>query len=294
MKVLPTSAQQKIARKMLHLQKASPKLLFIGGMAGFVGTTILACKATLKVDETLEETRNKIHQATELKHSEYSEEDRQKDLLYIRIRGAVALGKLYAPAIALGTISICALTKSHNILNKRNAALTAAYASVERAFAEYRKRVEEEYGDKAESHIRYATEEVKVKGDDGKQKTIRKPGAGVNEYSPYARFFDEFNRNYNREPNYNFVFLLNQQNFANDRLISRGHLFLNEVYEMLGMEHTSAGAVVGWVISDGDGDNFVDFGIFDGDKPRARDFVNGFEESILLDFNVVGIIYDKI
>jgi hypothetical protein len=34
--------------------------------------------------------------------------------------------------------------------------------------------------------------------------------------------------------------------------------------------------------------------VFDGKTQSARDFVNGFEGSILLDFNVDGVIYDKI
>lgn len=41
-----------------------------------------------------------------------------------------------------------------------------------------------------------------------------------------------------------------------------------------------------------DNDNFIDFGVFDGDRPRARDFVNGYERSILLDFNVDGASAD--
>jgi hypothetical protein len=64
---------------------------------------------------------------------------------------------------------------------------------------------------------------------------------------------------------------------------------------MLGIDRSKAGSVVGWVITkEGTGDNFIDFGVFDGDNPRARDFVNGREGSILLDFNVDGVIYDKI
>ena len=88
------------------------------------------------------------------------------------------------------------------------------------------------------------------------------------------------------------MYLKAQQNSFNDLLRARGHVFLNEVYDGLGLERSQAGAVVGWVL--GDGDNYVDFGIFDGDKPRARDFVNGLEASILLDFNVDGVIYDLI
>ena len=84
-----------------------------------------------------------------------------------------------------------------------------------------------------------------------------------------------------------------QQTFFNDLLLSRGHLFLNEVYDQIGIDRTKAGQVVGWVVSK-DGDNFVDFGLFDGSTQEKRMFVNGHENSVLLDFNVDGVIYDKI
>lgn len=108
--------------------------------------------------------------------------------------------------------------------------------------------------------------------------------------SPYARFFDEASANWVKDPEINHIFVQCQQNFANNLLIARGHLFLNEVYDMLGIDRSSAGQVVGWVIS-GDGDNFVDFGMFEAHSAR---FVNGYERSILLDFNVDGVVVDKI
>ena len=89
------------------------------------------------------------------------------------------------------------------------------------------------------------------------------------------------------------LFLRTQQNYANDLLKARGHLFLNEVYSMLGIPHTSAGAIVWWTIGAG-GDNYVDFGIFTRDSQVVREFVNGYERSILLDFNVDGVIWDMI
>jgi hypothetical protein len=72
-------------------------------------------------------------------------------------------------------------------------------------------------------------------------------------------------------------------------------VFLNEVYDMVGVPRSKAGAVVGWLLSPNGGtDNFVNFGVFDGRTEVARDFVNGREGAILLDFNVDGVIYDKI
>ncbi|MCA1800666.1 MAG: DUF6353 family protein, partial [Actinobacteria bacterium] len=109
--------------------------------------------------------------------------------------------------------------------------------------------------------------------------------------SIYARYFDEGSTVWSRERDYNRLRIRAIQNYANDMLKARGHLFLNEVYDELGLPRSRAGAVVGWVMSKS-GDNFVDFGIYNQENERARAFVNGQEQSILLDFNVDGVIYD--
>ncbi len=108
----------------------------------------------------------------------------------------------------------------------------------------------------------------------------------------YARFFDETSTQWSKESEYNFTFLRCQQNWFNDLLKMRGYVILNDVYERLGLMPTSAGAVVGWVL-DGEGDSYIDFGIFRDDE-RVHDFVNGRENSVLLDFNVDGLIQPKL
>ena len=113
-------------------------------------------------------------------------------------------------------------------------------------------------------------------------------------YSDYARFFDAASPNWQNDPEYNLMFLRAQQQYANDLLRAKGRLFLNDVYEMLGLEKSKAGQIVGWVYDreNPNGDNFVDFGIYDMSKERVRAFVNGYETNILLDFNVDGNIWD--
>jgi hypothetical protein len=77
-------------------------------------------------------------------------------------------------------------------------------------------------------------------------------------------------------------------------LQSRGYLFLNEVLDALDINITQAGQQVGW-IRNGDGDNYVDFGIFDDEmKPEHYDFFTGRENAVWLDFNVDGLILNKI
>ncbi len=301
-KIVPNPISRRFSRQLLVVSKHSPTLLFAGGVVGVVATTVMACRATLKLEDVLEETNQNFEKAKMLlasKNANYSHGDYQKDTALLYVRGAVSVGKLYTPAILVGAVSIGALAGSHNILSKRNASLTVAYAAIEKGFAQYRARVTEELGADKDREFRYGSEnhtivvDNKKKGE-GFQKTKVVKRVGGDDPSVYARFFDEYSTYWSREPEYNHVFINCQQNYANDMLHSRGHIFLNEVYDMLGIERSKAGAVVGWVISRDDGDNDIDFGVFQGVNQVARDFVNGREGSILLDFNVDGVIYDKI
>lgn len=283
MRFVPDSLVRQTAREILIAQKNAPSLLFLGGVTGMVSSTVLACRATLKLEAVTEDTNRNVSAAAD------NGDNRHAALLYCKGTGKVI--KLYAPAVLLGVASIGCLTKSHNMLNQRNLALTAAYAAVDRAFGEYRNRVIGKYGIEEDEYFRYATEEVELVDEKGKLEKVRRIDYSETP-SMYARFFDQFSRAWSKDSQYNLVYLRCQQQWANDLLKARGHLFLNEVYDALGLERTSAGSVVGWTISK-EGDNFVDFGIFDGGE-GSRDFVNGREGSILLDFNVDGVIYDKI
>lgn len=313
MKFLPEGVSAKLARPMLHLQKQSPQVMFAAGLVGVVASTVLASRATLSLSDKLqpiEELKarsegmhdaHKLYTGTETAMTPeiegYDDKTYAKDQAVLRVKAILAVTKHYAPAAGLMLLSIGLLTGSHVTLNRRNASLTAAYASVDQAFEKYRERVVERLGKDADDEFRHGTTTVKetVEGDDGKKKTVSTKTADFgNKPSLYAKFFDEACNDWKRNSEYNRAFLQSQQNYANQRLRTRGHLFLNEVYDSLGIERTKEGVIVGWVL-DGNGDGFVDFGIFDDlTNPHVRDFVNGREYSILLDFNVDGVIYDKI
>ena len=294
MKFVPAVIGRSIARNTLLMQKSSPGVLLGAGVVGMVGSTVLACRATLKMESVIDEAKDKLDMARTLDHHDYSEKDRSRDISLIYFQSSIKVVRLYAPAIILGGASIYALTSSHKMLTRRNAALTAAYAALEKGFDEYRTRVVEKYGEDEDRNFRYGSKEVEIVDPKTKRKkTVTRVLPG--EPSIYARFFDLQSSSWSKEPEYNLIFLKCQQNYANDLLRARGHVFLNEVYDMLGVTRSKAGAVVGWVLSpNNDTDNFVNFGVFDGKTDTARDFVNGHEGAILLDFNVDGIIYDRI
>lgn len=292
MKLVPNAVSSKVGRQMLRIDRSSPTLLFGVGIVGMVGTTVLASRATLKLSETLHEAKHDLDIAKSISHRKYeeAEESRRKDVAIIYTRSAVKIARLYAPAVIVGGVSIACLTKSHQILNDRNLALTAAYAALDKGFHEYRSRVIEKYGEDADREFRYDTETVEVLDEKGK--LVEEVRVGPGGASIYARFFDQLSPVWDKNPEYNMAYLRCQQSYANHMLVARGHVFLNEVYDSLGLDRTKAGAVVGWILSD-DSDNYIDFGVFTGDN-QSRSFVNGREGSILLDFNVDGVIFDKI
>lgn len=305
--IIIKKAIRKVHMTGLRFRKCSPEILVIAGIIGTIGSTVMACKATTKLSSILEESRkdaDDIHQYAETEgfSDKYTEKDMNKDLTIVHAKSAVKVIQLYAPAIGLGTLSIAAILGGHHILRKRNVALAAAYAAVEKSFKDYRGRVAEKFGEAMEKEIRYNISEKeieeKVVKEDGTETVEKRLVKTVdpNNYSEFARFFDDGCLGWDKDPELNLLTLRKQQEYATDRLRAQGYLFLNDVYEMLGIPKTAAGQLVGWIYNEKHpvGDNYVDFGIYDIEKPRNRDFVNGYERTILLDFNVDGNILDKI
>ncbi len=289
----------------LVLKKHSPEIFITAGIIGTVASAVIACKATTKISGILDDAKaqlDTIHDCAEDKDmaEKYTESDAKKDTTIVYVQTGVKLAKLYAPAVILGALSIASIITSNGILQKRNAALAAAYMTVDKSFKEYRSRVKERFGENVDRELRYDVKAETVKAvstdEDGNvtETEITTYTGDPNLYSDYARIFDETNPAWEKDSEYNLYFLKAQQEYANNLLKSRGYLFLNEVYTMLGFPITKAGQVVGWLYRPDEptGDNYVDFGIFNIHNQKACDFVNGYERSIILDFNVDGNIYD--
>ncbi len=307
---LISTVSGKTSRILFSLQKKSPEILVVAGVVGVVGTVISACKATTKLESVLEKPKKEIAEVHELMNNkeyqesgEYTAKDGQKDLIILYTKTGVQLIKLYGPTVLLGVASIASILASNSIMRKRSAALVAAYKAVDSGFKEYRQRVIDRFGKDVEQELSYDIKAQKFEGTKvdektGKEKkTVEKVDvSGIPGYSIYARFFDENCTAFEKSPEYNLMYAKCQQQAANDILHARGHIFLNEVYDMFGIPRTKAGQVVGWIYDESrdDIDNYVDFGLYDVNKPKSRDFVNGYEKAVLLDFNVDGPIIDEI
>jgi hypothetical protein len=291
-------------KAMFAIDKKKPEILLATGIVGVVATVVTACKATTKVDDILQETSesiDKVHEARDrddIPDEAYTHEDSIKDLAIIYVKAGVELGKIYAPSFVIGAASIACILSSYHILSKRNAALASAYAALSTSFGEYRKRVADKVGAETELDIFRGIKAEKVTktetDEDGNEKEIEEEIKVLNgSCSPYSRRYDHHCANWEDDASMNFMFLRQAQQYMNDLLRTRGHLFLNEVYDYLGMERSAAGQVVGWLYDEkrtDNEDNFVDFGLYDGYIKKE----NGYDNAILLDFNVNGDIYNKV
>lgn len=289
------------SKAVMKLKKHSPEILVVAGIAGTVVSAVLACKATTKVAEILDETKgtlDTIHEGMEtgaINGQEYTNEDGKKDTVVVYAQTGMKLAKLYGPAIILGTLSVTSILASNNILRKRNVALGAAYAAIDKSFKEYRGRVIERFGEQVDTELKYGIkakkfEEIEVDPETGKEKKVKKTVmvADPNLQSDYAVYFDSKSRNYETNPDYNRMFLKAQQAFANEKLQTRGHLFLNEVLDDLDLPRTPAGQIVGWTKDGPDG--YVNFRIVEVERETED---GRHEPALLLDFNVEGNIWEK-
>ena len=292
-------------------KKHSPEILAVTGVVGIVTSAVMACKATTKVNDIVneaKETVDKIHESVgkglnTSDGEEYTEEVAKKDLTIVYAQTGLKFVKLYGPSVALGIASIVCMLGSNHILRKRNLALAAALTNVATSFKEYRGRLVDRFGKDVDRELRFGIKakevEETVVDKDGNETTVTKTVEVVDPntaHSLYSIVFCEGNTGWTRNAELNKVFLIQQQNWANDKLKMNGVLTLNEVYDMVGAPRTAYGQIAGWVwTEDGTiGDNFVDFGLFDVNNEKACDFINGREKSIILDFNCIGNILDYI
>lgn len=317
---MKTEVFNKISRTFytacFKVKKYSPELLLGAGIVTAVASTVTACRATTKIYTVLDDAKDQIdmiHRGVEdgkvisiVNGVEtpvaYSKKDGDKDLAITYAKTGMGLAKLYAPAIALGVTSAVCVLSSYNIIHKRNVALAAAYATIDKGFKDYRGRLIERFGKDLDRELKYdiktqETEEIVV-DENGKESVVKKTvtTANIDNTSDYSRIFDEYCLGWRKDAEYNLMFVRQVQNWANDKLKTQKFLYLNDVYEMLGFPKTKAGQVVGWIYDEtgelGIGDNYIDFGIYDLHDERKRDFVNGRERSVVLDFNVDGNIWE--
>lgn len=300
---LATKAGQILVKTKLGIKKHSPEILVVTGIGTGIVAAIVACKQTIKANDIIAEARKSLQNIENVKELaannevEYTEENEQEDRKTIGMQVAVGMVKTYALPVGLGILSITCILAGHHILKKRNVALAAAYSALSTDFMNYRKRVVDKYGKDVDFMLKNGLEKQIVANQviDPETGEVKETKEEVLTYegdklSQYARVFDEVgSTQWTPSADHNRAFLLMEQNYFNERIRTRGYIFLNEVYERLGFRPTKAGSVVGWVYQNADYEG-IDFGIFTAHTQKAAEFLEGTEPSIILDFNVQGDI----
>lgn len=307
LKTLANKATAKVGRQMLTVQKHSPTLLIGVGVVGVITSTVLACRATLKLSETLSESEEHLKRVEKDVIEEADSESEKKAAHFgVQLKLATKIARLYVPAVIIGVASIGAIAGSHVILKRRNAALVSAYTIVHKSFEDYRNRVIADQGKEKDLEYRFgkADREIVEEGPNGPEvrtiKGLDQEASKANEEHSYARVFDETNKNWSPYPHENDFFVQSMLNHARDMLQVNGFVFLSDVYDLLGFERTAASQVVGWVkkakINPETGeqmnDGFIDFGVWNNGVYKGKEWVNGNVKAIQLDFNVDGPVLD--
>lgn len=280
----------------LVLKKHSPEILVFLGIGGTVTGAVMACKATRKLDDVLADHTERVET------TKNQDPDNKKELTKAYAHTGVQLVKLYGPSITVGALSVSSILAGNNILRKRNVALAAAYAAVDQGFKDYRGRVVERFGAETDNELRHNLHKEKieetVEDENGKKKKVKREitVAGDGAPSDYARFFAKGEAKAAEiNDDYNLLFLKSQQELANHILRAKGFLFLNDVYEMLGIDPSIPGQMVGWVYDKNDaanGDNYVDFRIQEVYRKNS-DEPGDYRKVFLIDPNVDGGILER-
>ncbi len=293
---------QTLSRGMLKLRKQSPHLLMGVGISAGIGCVVMACKQTLRAHEVIEAHEEMISAIDEavLKEEEgtssvsYTESDRKKDLFITYTQTGLKFLKLYWVPLLLGVVSVGALIGSHGIMVKRNIALVAAYKGLEEAFKKYRYKVVGEFG--ADKDLEYMSGSKKGETtEDGHDTLIKLATEEVEGNGLYMAVFDSRCKEWEDTPMYNITKLHLVEQHMNQKLRWQGHVFLNEVYDALGMDRTKEGSIVGWILdrTPGEADGYIDFNIHeyvqDGHDGKLKN-----TDEFYLEFNVDGIIFDRI
>lgn len=293
------------------LEHHAPKILLGTSIVCGIGATVTACKATLKLPETMKEITENVEAAKAIEVEEGEQDTaKNKEVVKSYISGGIKLAKLYGPSVGLTVTSVACALAGNRMMNQRYAGALAALGSTEKMFDNYRKRVVEEFGEEKDTQfangIREVVTEEPVLNKDGTPKTDKNGEVKTTkktsvEYDPnvnkYSRMFDEVSsREWDPNPDYNVSTLLGRQQYFNDMLHSHRYLFLNTVYKELGYPITAYGQDMGWIIDDDTPNAVVDLGLYDltnSGKRRIED-IDKYTNACLLTFKGVRYIKDKV
>lgn len=287
----------KLARQA---KKSSPTIMMVFGSAAIIGGAIVACKATLKSEPVVAEAKKKVNDiqsaAEEADAKEERKAEAKKEIRKVYAQTGLAVAKNYGPAVFLIGGGLGCMFGSHYIMGKRNATLAAAYVTVDKAFREYKSRVEKTYGPEIQKTLEHGIEKATNPKNDiqeGKEESPATPELKVVTNSPYAFIFDEYSPLFCNTFQENMNRATAAEQTLNRRLGVHDTVVLNEVFDLFGLPRTPVGAVVGWKYDPNGGTHQVDLGLGRMAAAYREAIDNGwiFDQGLLIDPNTQGAIY---
>lgn len=216
----------KFARDVrLSVSKHSPEILMGIGITGMITTTIFAVKETPKALQLMEGRKYEL------------EVDKLTPMEIIK-----TTWKCYIPAVITGTVSVACLISSNSVNAKRNAALATAYKLSETAYAEYRNKVVETFGDKKEKTVKDKISEDKIKDNPTSKTEVIITGKGQ------TLFFEPLSSRYFYS---NLDLIQRAENKLNKEIITDAFdagVTVNDFYQEIGLPTTATGDNLGWKI----------------------------------------------
>lgn len=286
-----------------RISKHAPTILSVTASAGVIATGYLAWKAGTRFEDVegrdWDRRKECLRNADIIPDEDVPKIERKNRILFI-----LDTIRTVAPAAIVGAATITMIYFSNSISKKRLAAMGAAYATLQTAFDGYKRTMVEALGKESVDKIlkpklpNVGKSAEEILSSDNKSDAANVSDAVVNSLkalSPYARIIaEESSTCWDPNEDYTSQNLAAVQLWANRRLERKGHLFLNEVFDQLGLSRTREGAVVGW-LKNGEGDGYVSFGEFDASIYRVpSDDYARVDSNFIVDFNVDGVIWDKI
>ena len=282
---------QLIGKVKLGAKRNAPEILLGGAFLTGTASIVLASRATLKakdIKNTLE--GNKMALEFNLNAGSITENEAKASIRKIYMKYALDLTKEYAIPAGLYAATVAMVFSSYKIQKNRQVALATALAACTTAYNTLLDKLKNgaAMGLTAKEVLEGVEGREVVDQETGEVTIEKVQGEPVN--GLYQVRFDRYATAWEKDKFQNETTLRSEENWANDRLRLQGYVFLNDIYDRLGIPRTKVGQIVGWTLN-GDGDGFIDFGIKDcAEYEDIRYDSNAFD----LNFNVDGNILDKI
>lgn len=203
-----------LSKSQLFLKRNSSTILTCVGAAGAIATTVTAVKATPKALALLDDAKK----------------EKGEDLT--KLEKVKIAGPVYIPSVVLGVSTLACIFGANVLSHRGQASLMSAYALVDNGYKDFKKKVNELYGEDAGSKVRAAI---------AKDKYEEKPVPPIEDGK--RLYYDYYSEQYFEATPYE---VKRAEYEVNRTLMMDDGVYLNEWYSQLGLEPLDHGWDFGW------------------------------------------------